>query len=191
MIVSLRGIVQHVGEDDLILEISSVGLRVAVPHPVLVDAEVGKPMFLLTRLIVRDTSLALYGFNSVDQRDLFELLMLVSGVGPRLAISVLSHLSVDVLQSAVVNNQPEVVTRVPGVGRKTAEKIIFHLKDRLKAPLEAISILSELDTEVLSVLTALGYNLVEAQAALQSIPPETAEDVEQRVKLALRYFARP
>ncbi|NIS79202.1 MAG: Holliday junction branch migration protein RuvA [Anaerolineales bacterium] len=191
MIFSLRGVVQHVAEDELVLELGSVGLQVAVPRPVLDDAEVGKPLFLLTKLVIRDTSIAIYGFNSADQRNLFELLMQVSGVGPRLALSVLSHLSADVLQSAVVNDQPEVVSRVPGVGRKTAEKIVFHLKDRLKAPLEAIGVQSEMDTEVLSVLTALGYNLVEAQAALQSIPPDTAEDVEQKVKQALRYFAQP
>lgn len=191
MIASLRGVVQQIGEGELVLEIGGVGLKVAVPQSVLDTAEVGVPLFLLTELVVREASLSLYGFGSQDQRELFEMLMQVSGVGPRLALAILSHLAVELLQSAVVNDQPEIITRVPGVGRKTAEKIIFHLKDRLKAPMEMIAAVSETDTEVLSVLTTLGYSLVEAQAALQSIPHDSPEDVEARVKLALRYFASP
>ena len=148
-------------------------------------------MFLHTYFVVRDASLSLYGFSTVDQRELFELLLQVNGVGPKLAIAVLSYLSPDVIRSAVVNNQPEVLSRVPGVGRKTAQKMIFHLKDRLVAPLEEIGLPSEIDTEVLSVLTALGYSLVEAQTALGFIPEDAPQDVEGRVKFALKYFARP
>lgn len=191
MIASLRGVVQHVGEDDVVIEVGGVGLRVAVPHSLLGDVILGKPLFLLTQLVVREASLGLYGFGNTDQRDLFDLLMQVSGVGPRLALAILSNLSVDVIKSAVVNDQSDVLTRVPGVGEKTADKIIFFLKDRLKAPLEEISMPSGVDTEVLGVLTTLGYSLVEAQTAVQSIPDDASQDIEERVKLALSYFASP
>jgi Holliday junction DNA helicase RuvA len=191
LIASLRGIVQHIGEDELVIEMGGVGLRVSIPHSVMDDVVLGKPLFLLTELVVRESSLSLYGFGSADQRDLFDLLMQVSGVGPRLALAILSTLSVDVIKSAVVNDQSDVLTRVPGVGGKTADKIIFFLKDRLKAPLEAVGIPSGVDTEVLGVLTTLGYSLVEAQSAIQSIPEDASEDVEERVKLALSYFASP
>ncbi len=191
MIASLRGIVQHIGEGELVVEVGGVGLRVAVPHSLMDDAAMGKPLFLLTQLVVRESSLSLYGFGSSEQRDLFGLLMQVSGVGPRLALAVLSTLSVDVIKSAVVNDHSEVLTRVPGIGGKTADKVIFFLKDRLKAPLEAGGLPSGVDTEVLSVLTTLGYSLVEAQTAIQSIPEDASEDVEERVKFALSYFASP
>ncbi len=192
MIVSLRGVVQHIGDDELILEVGGVGLRVAVPRSVLQDMpEVGQPLFLLTHLVVRESSLSLFGFSTTEQKELFELLIQVRGIGPRLALAVLSHLSPDVLRSAVARDQPEVLARVPGVGRKTGQKIIFHLKDRLATPLEDIGVPSEVDTEVLSVLTELGYSLVEAQAALQFIPDSAPQEIEERVMFALKFFARP
>jgi len=192
VIVSLRGVVQHIGDDELILEVGGVGLRVAVPRSVLQDMpEVGQPLFLLTHLVVRESSLSLFGFSTTEQKELFELLIQVRGIGPRLALAVLSHLSPDVLRSAVARDQPEVLARVPGVGRKTGQKIIFHLKDRLATTLEDIGVPSEVDTEVLSVLTALGYSLVEAQAALQFIPDSAPQDIEERVMFALKFFARP
>lgn len=192
MIASLRGVVQHIGDDELTIEVGGVGLLVAVPRSVLEEmSEVGQPLFLLTHLVVRESSLSLYGFSTLEQKELFELLIQVRGVGPRLAMAVLSNLSPDVLRGAVVRDQPEVLARVPGVGRKTGQKIIFHLKDRLVASLEDVGIPSEVDTEVLSALTALGYSLVEAQAAVQFIPDSAPQDIEERVMLALKFFARP
>ncbi len=192
MIDSLQGIVRRLGEGELVLEVGGVGLRVAVPSSVLEQAPApGEPFFLHTHLVVREDSLTLYGFTSPEQRELFRLLMAVDGVGPRLALAALSHLSGDMIRNAVAHEQPEVLARVPGIGRKTAEKIVFHLRDRLQPAEVALRAPSPVDTEVVSVLTALGYSLVEAQAAVQSLPEDAPEDVEARVKLALRYFARP
>lgn len=192
MIASVRGVVQRIGEQDLVLEIGGVGLLIAVPTGFLrQDIEVGGTIFLYTQLVVREDSLSLYGFPTAEQRSLFIDLMSVSGVGPRLAMAILSHLSVDVLRSAVVHNQPGVLAQVPGVGKKTAEKLVFHLKDRMETPELVAEPVSGLDTEVVSVLTALGYSVIEAQAAVQSIPPDSTDDIEERVRLALRYFAKP
>ncbi len=87
-------------------------------------------------------------------------------------------------------DQPMALTKVPGIGRKTAEKIIFHLKDRLAAPEAMASLALEADNDVVSALTALGYSLVEAQSAVQSIPAQAPTDVAARVRLALQYFSR-
>ena len=192
MIVTLRGIVQHVEEEALVLEVGGVGLRIAITRSVL-DAgpQVGKPFFLHTALMLRDEKFYLYGFSSAEEHALFEVLIGVSGVGPKLALSLLSNVSGDILRSAVAGNQPEVLTKVPGIGRKTAEKIVFHLKDVLAAPPMGVPMPSQLDTEVLEALTALEYSLVEAQAAIQAIPEDAPEDVEERVRLALRFFAKP
>ena len=187
----MRGIVQHLGAGEVVLEVGGVGLRLAVPASVLEAAPaIGQPLFLHTRLIVREEALSLYGFGSTEERELFDLLMQVNGIGPRLALAALSHLSPDGIRAAVAQDLPDVLSKVPGIGRKTAEKIIFHLKDRLAAPsgpgVEGL----EADSDVLGVLTTLGYNLVEAQAAVQAIPAGSPADVESRVRLALQYFTR-
>lgn len=190
MIASLSGVIQSKDEGGLVLEVNGVGWRLEVPYSVLEKTPaVGKPTHLLTRMIVKENDLQLYGFITTEQRELFDMLREVTGVGPRLALGVLSHLSPDVVRSAVGGNQPEALTRVPGIGMKTAEKIIFNLKDRLPAPVLEAAQPSALDTEVLGVLTTLGYSLVEAQTALQSIPDDAPEEVEERVRLALKYFS--
>ncbi len=190
MIASIQGRLQRIGDSDLILEVNGLGLRIAVTRSVLeAHPEVGSTVFLHTKLIVREDDLSLYGFNNREERELFETLLAISGIGPKLALAILSNLSPDVLRSAVVNNQPGVLAKVPGLGKKTAEKVIFHLKDAFEAPIGPDYAPSETDNEVLSVLTTLGYSIVEAQAAIQSIPPDAEDDMEERVRLALKYFA--
>jgi len=192
MIRSIRGMVLHIGDGELTLEVGGIGLRIATTETVHAAApEVGKPFFLHTYLVVREDELSLYGFQSAEERGLFEVLIGVSGVGPKLAMSILSNISADILRSAVANNQPEVLSRVPGIGKKTGEKIIFHLKDILTGPSIEIHVPSDVDTEVLGVLTGLGYSLVESQTAVQSIPDDADEDLEERVRLALQYFSSP
>lgn len=192
MISSLRGLLQRAGPSEVVLEVGGVGYQVAVPRSVVEQLpDVGQMVFLYTRMVVREDSLSLYGFESQEQRHLFDLLLQVGGVGPRLAMAVLSHLSTEVLRASVSSGQPDALTRVPGIGRKTAERIVFHLRDKMERAEAAGPVLSGLDTDVLQALTALGYGLGEAQAAVQSIPPDAPQDLEERVRLALRHFARP
>ena len=192
MIASLRGTVLVIDPPNtLVLEVGGVGYKVAVPGTVFDSLDgIGRSLFLHTYLIVREDALALYGFSSEEQRSLFELLLTVQGVGPRLALSVLTSLSIDVLRRAVSAEQVEVIDRVPGVGRKTAEKIVFALKDKLGSELMAGGLggVADIDTEVISALTALGYSVVEAQAAVQNIPRGQGETVEDKIRLALQYF---
>ena len=198
MIASLRGTVLQISPpDSIVVEVGGVGLHVHVPASVfdeLDGARTGRGIFLHTQLIVREEALTLYGFASEEQRALFELLLTVQGVGPRLGLSILSSLSPEVLRQAVAHEQAEVFARVRGVGKKTAEKIVFTLKDRLGAgavALGGLTRLSESDADVIGALTALGYSLVEAQAAVQSIPKGEGKTIEERVRLALRFFATP
>jgi Holliday junction DNA helicase RuvA len=192
MIWNVRGTVQHVGEDHLVLEVGGIGLRIAVSSSVLASVpEVGKAAFVHTYMLFRQDEFRLYGFATPEERGLFDLLLGISGVGPKLAIGILSALSPDLLRTAVVEGRPEVFTGVQGVGRKTAEKIIFNLKDTFSGPAATPIRRSETDTEVLAALTALGYSLMEAQSALQAIPADAPEDVAARVRLALQYFAQP
>lgn len=191
MISSLRGVLQRSGPGEVVLEVGGVGYQLMVPTSVLEQLpDVGQMVFLHTRMLVREDSVSLYGFESQEQRHLFDLLLQVSGIGPRLAMAILSHLSPELLRSSVSSGQPEPLTRVPGIGRKTAERIVFHLREKLEGPEGPAPALSGLDTDVLQALTALGYGLGEAQAAVQSIPPDAPQDLEERVRLALRHFAR-
>ncbi|GMR11752.1 MAG: Holliday junction branch migration protein RuvA [Anaerolineae bacterium] len=192
MITSLRGILQRISEQELTLEVGGVGLQVAVTRSVLESAPpIGRSIYIETHLVVRQDALLLYGFSSQEEREVFLELVKVSGVGPRLALATLSSLSIDTLRLAVANNQPEALVRVPGIGKKTAERIVFHLKDRIAMAPSTDIAPTQVDEEVVSVLTALGYSPVEAQSAVHSLGPETPDEVEERVKLALQYFAKP
>jgi len=190
VIASLQGMVQHLIPGEIILDVAGVGYAVSVPLPLTERAaRRGEPLFLHTRMIVREDSLSLYGFETAEERELFDLLLQVSGVGPRLALSVISHTSLERLQTAVASNQPELLSGIPGVGRKTAEKILFQLRDKVGITLMPSPELLEADRDVLGVLTTLGYSLVEAQSAVQALPPDAPKDVEERVKLTLRYLS--
>jgi Holliday junction DNA helicase RuvA len=164
-----------------------MGIRVSVPVPLAARARTGQPLALFTHLQVREDALALYGFENPDQLSFFELLLGITGIGPKVALSLLSHFSTEALRQAVARGAPDRLSGIPGVGKKTAEKIVFHLKDKLAAePGAGISGWSESDTEVIAALTTLGYSIVEAQTALQRIPADTPPDVETRLRAALQ-----
>jgi Holliday junction DNA helicase RuvA len=192
MIATLHGRVQSIADDEMIIEVGGVGIRVAVPLARLESVpRLSHEISLYTHLVVREDALELYGFGDTDGRQLFELLLKVGGVGPKLALATLSHLSPDAIRRAVGSDQAELLTKVPGIGRKTAQKIVFELKDRVGQPGLDAEAPSELDSELIEVLTGLGYSLVEAQAAVQSVPEDAPEAIEERVRQALRYFASP
>lgn len=190
MIATLRGEITQMEDGSVVLEVGGVGLRVLVPAPVRDRLKVGEPAFLHTHLVVREDSLTLYGFETTSDRELFNLLLGVDGVGPKVALSVLSTLNLETVQRAVFNEDSDLLSSVPGVGRKTAQKMVIHLHDRLKPTggLERIAAMSDADSEVLAALTALGYSVVEAQTAVQSLPKDAPQDVEERLRLALQQF---
>jgi Holliday junction DNA helicase RuvA len=191
MIASLNGRVQEINADHIVIEIGGVGLHVFVPAPTRDHLHPGDNLFLFTHLVVREDALTLYGFETHEGRDFFNLLLGVNGIGPKLALSVLSSLTPDAIRRAIFHEQDEVFARVPGVGKRTAQKILLHLQDRIPmvAGLEPVAAMSDVDTEVLNALTSLGYSVVEAQAALQSIPRDAPHEIEARLRLALHYFA--
>lgn len=189
MIASLHGRVQETYADSLVLEVGGVGLQIFAPAATRQELRPGETTLLHTYLVVRQDALVLYGFESREEREFFVLLLSVDGVGPKLALAILSVLSPDAIRRAVFHEQSEIFSRVPGVGKKTAQKILLYLQDRVSSTgLERTASVSEVDEEVLAALTALGYSVVEAQAALQSIPRNTPDEVEARLRVALQYF---
>lgn len=192
MIDSVEGEIIGLGENSVVVRVGGVGMRVNITAPLRARLRLMDQIFLLTEFIVREDLLALYGFENEQERELFELLLGVNGVGPRLSMAVLSILSVDAIRRAVFSEQSEVFARVPGVGKRTAQKIFIHLQDRIK-PGDQFEMtgtgIGAIDESVLEALTALGYSIVEAQSAIQSIPREAPQDVEERLRLALQYFS--
>jgi Holliday junction DNA helicase RuvA len=190
MIATLRGEISQIEETALILEVGGVGLRVFVPAPLRTRLKVGEAAFLFIHLVVREDALTLYGFESQAERELYNILLGVDGVGPKVALAVLSTLTVDAIQRAIFADEAEILGRVPGVGKKTAQKMAIHLKDKLKPTdaLAGVAAMADYDSEVLAALTALGYSVVEAQSAIQSLPKDAPKDVEERLRVALQYF---
>jgi holliday junction DNA helicase RuvA len=192
MIATLRGEITQIEDNSLIVEIGGVGLRVFVPKPLKERMKTGEAIFLFTHLVVREDDWKLYGFEIQADRELFTTLLGVDGVGPRTALAVLSSLNLETVERAVFSDEPDLLSRVPGVGKKTAQKMVLYLHDRLKpvSGIERIASMSDSDSEVLAALTALGYSVVEAQTAIQTIPKGAPEDVEERLRLALQQFTR-
>jgi holliday junction DNA helicase RuvA len=191
MIASLNGEVTEIANDSLVLKLGGLGIKVYVPTPLSSHLHLGEWIELKTYLVVRQELLSLYGFETSEERDYFVLLLGVDGIGPRSALAVLSKLNPENIRRAVATEQVDMFSRAPGIGKKTAQKIILHLQGRLhiEAPLSQVSSPREVDADVLAALTSLGYNVVEAQTAIQSLPRDTPQDVEIRLRLALQYFS--
>jgi len=192
MIASLNGRVSGKFKDSAVVTVNGVGFHVFVPGPLLDQLQPGEIANLYTHLVLRQDSLTLYGFKNVESRELFEILIGVSGIGPRLALSMLSTLEPETIERAVFNEQAEVFTRVPGIGTKTSRKILLHLQDKIPSVegLEPMVAISDVDAEVVGALTALGYSVVEAQAAMQAIPKDASQDIEERLRIALQHFSK-
>lgn len=191
MIASINGVISQVRTDSLVIMVGGIGVRVWVPTTVLeLAGGRDQQISLHTYLHWRDNAIALYGFGTEGELGLFELLLAVSGVGPRLGLAIISTLSPDVLTTAVAQEESAVLERVPGVGKKTAQRIMFHLREKL--PVDhlpsGISGLAEVDTEVIAALTTLGYSVVEAQTAVQRFPREFSQELEDRIRQALRFL---
>jgi holliday junction DNA helicase RuvA len=190
MIATIHGTILKIEENSLVIGVGGIGVRVNVPRNVLEDiGGIGRTISLHTHLIVRETELALYGFESAEDLQLFELLLGVNGVGPKVALSILGTLSPELLKSAIMREETSVLQRVPGIGKKTAERIMFQLRDKLDMTMisTAIPLLSEVDTDVIDILTSLGFSIIEAQSALQNIPRDVTE-IDERVQMALQFL---
>jgi len=192
MIARLNGIVWDVGKSHVVVRTGGVGFLVRVPASVLDQVGgVDQAIELYTYLHVRESELSLYGFLTEEELSLFKLLLSVSGIGPKVALAMLSAVSPDALRQAVQREEPSILTRVPGVGSKTAKAVIFHLKDKIPAAGETgLGTFSDIDAEVIAALTGLGFSVVEAQRALQSTARDSKLPLEERVRQALAFFDR-
>jgi Holliday junction DNA helicase RuvA len=191
VISRIRGAVLTIKPPIAVVDVHGVGFKLTCSQAALDTLDLGRNCDLHTHLIVREDDLSLYGFSSEEEVELFQVLLTVQGIGARTAIAMLSKLSPEALRDAIVQQQVETLSRVPGIGKKTAEKIVFALKNKLGgldvAPLGSMPI-SAVDAEVISALTSLGYSIAEAQGALASLPRDEKLDLEEKIRRALAYF---
>jgi len=191
MIASIQGQVLQLRDDSIVVDVGGIGYLVYVTKFMSSSLRRGEKISLLTHLIVREDSLTLFGFPDQEEITIFQLLIKVNGVGPRLALETLSTHSPDVIKRAVLNNQDEVFAQVSGIGKKTAQKIVLSLEDQISYSEDLILSpeTAGINSEIQEALTALGYTVLEAQAALQTIPDDAPLDLESRLTIALRYFS--
>lgn len=195
MISFVRGTVASVGATTAVVDVGGIGLELQCTPATLGDLRVGQPASLPATLVVREDSMTLYGFADADERSVFEQLQTVTGVGPRLAQSLLSVLSPDALRVAVATEDLTALTRVPGVGRKGAQRLVLELKDRLGAPSGVVDLSRPApgdgpvwQSQVHGALVGLGWSPKEADAAIEAVAGEVADDAD--VGTALRAALR-
>lgn len=195
MIASLRGTLSYIGADHLVIEAGGVGYLVYAPRPVLhALGPLGELCFLHTILIVREDAMTLYGFASREQRSLFESFLSVSGVGPKVALSLLSAGDPDEIRAAIAHSDTARLARVPGIGKKTADRLVLELKGKLDIkglPVPAAGATPAaiaVNNELAELLMSLGYSAAEASTAIATLPADAPTELEERLRLALRYF---
>jgi Holliday junction DNA helicase RuvA len=149
---------------------------------------IGEEVELHTQLQLREDNVTLYGFATPEELVLFQTLNTVSGVGPKLALAMLSAMSAEKLTMAIASGSAELLSEVPGIGKKMASRLILELKGKLAAGAPAPAELTEENADVLAVLTSLGYSVREATRAIAALPQDKKLSLEAKVKLALQYF---
>ncbi len=192
MIGSVRGeVIERIAGGEVLVEASGVGYRVLVPLSAIPGLEPGSAAFLFTHLHAREDAMTLYGFPTRDERDTFEVLIGASGVGPKLALGILSVHSPGVLRRALLDDDLDALTLVPGVGKRTAQRLLVELKARLEVPsldpAETGAVSSSARTEVRTALAGLGYQTDEVREVLAQLPDDGA--VEDLLRDALKLLA--
>jgi Holliday junction DNA helicase RuvA len=191
MIAKIEGQISYVGDRFLIVDVSGVGYKLFVTNEAISLSKVEESIKLWVHTAVRENSIDLYGFLDIEELSFFELLLDVSGIGPKSALSTLSVAPVSTLRKAIASGDTTYLNKVSGIGRKTAEKIIIELKDKLKeyeGDIATSQVMQE-ERDILEALRTLGYSQDEAREAIKKIPSNMTE-MNNRLKEALKIIGR-
>ena len=197
MIASIHGTLTALAADHVVVETGGIGWMIFAPRPVIAAlGDIGATVRLFTCMLVREDSLTLYGFETVEQRQLFETLLGVTGVGPQAALNLLSSGTTDELRLAIATGDVARLARTPRIGRKLAERLVLELKGKLDIkglPTGAAvtPAVAAVNAELSEMLVSLGFTGAEAAAAIAALPSDAPLDLEERLRLALRYFGAP
>jgi len=197
VIASVRGTVLRAGLDSVVVEIGGVGMLVHTTPRTAAGLRTGQTAALSTSLVVREESLTLYGFADEDERVVFETVQTVSGVGPRLALAMLAVHRPDAVRAAVTTGDLVALTKVPGIGRKGAERIVLELRDRIGVPSEPASLgdrpaTAAWQSQVREALVGLGWTVRQADDAVTAVTPQAGDGatVAALLKAALQELGR-
>jgi Holliday junction DNA helicase RuvA len=191
MIGRLTGLIAEKSPPQVLIDVNGIGYELDVPMSTFYNLPgIGECATLLTHFVVREDAQQLFGFLTHDERSTFRLLVKISGVGPRTALSILSGLSVSELAAAVSRQESGRLVKVPGIGKKTAERLLLELKGKLGPDLglPAAAATTDAQADIVQALVALGYNEREAASALKALPPDVG--VSDGIKLALKALNR-
>ena len=191
MIASLNGKLESIDGESAVIEVGGVGFRVYMPSSALTS--IGKPgdtVKVYTHMHVREDNITLYGFPTDEELWLFEILLGVSGLGPRLSLAMLSALTPDQIRMAIATGSSDMLNMIPGVGKKVASRIVLELKEKIGAgwAITTGEPVPQENTDVLTALTSLGYSAGEAVKAVATLPGDSNLNLEEKIKLALQYF---
>jgi Holliday junction DNA helicase RuvA len=193
MIASLEGIIDAVIKDSLIVNVNGIGFKIAVTTTVLSEMGItGREVKLYTHFHVREDDMSLFGFGSLDELKLFETLISVSGLGPKTGMAMLSAMSADQVAMAIASGSVEILTTIPGIGKKTADRLILELKDKVGGVMisSPAGKAAQENADVVSALVSLGYSVQETTRAVNALPSGKKLTLENKVKLALQYLGK-
>lgn len=187
MIGRIRGTLLEKNPPEILVDVHGVGYEINVPMSTFYNLpDVGQEVTLLTHFIVREDAQLLYGFGTTKERAAFRQLIKISGIGARIALAVLSGMTVDALAQAVSKQESALLTRVPGIGKKTAERLVLELKGKISADLDGVTLAAapgDNRADVVAALVALGYSDREATAAAKKLSPDVSVSVGIREAL--------
>jgi holliday junction DNA helicase RuvA len=193
MIAAVEGTLVSRGTNTVTVKAGPISLQIMVPGSIINRlGHPGSTVMLHTHLYVREDIIALYGFATVQERSLFEQLITVSGIGPKVALALLTALSADQVTTGIISGNADLLSQVPGIGKKTAARIILDLKGKLEKGWdgEVIATVTDSDSDSVAALTGLGYSIREAAQALSAIAQTDDMSVEDKVRLALQQLAK-
>jgi len=190
MIAYLNGTIRAKDGNSIILDVSGVGYKVSMPTSNLAKlGQLGQPCEVLVHTHVREDEISLYGFLAPEELQMFEKLLTISGIGPKVALSVLSASSVEQLHHAIMSGSTDVLTKISGIGKKTAERIVLELRGKVSDVLESGGSGASGESELYDALSALGYEAGEIRPVIKEVPRELGTTTE-KVSWALRMLGQ-
>jgi holliday junction DNA helicase RuvA len=189
MIAKITGKIEYFRDNYIVVDVSGVGYKIYVTEFAMGHIAGKAEISLFTHTYVREDTLSLYGFLTLAELEMFELLISISGIGPKAAIGILSIAEPKTIRTAVISGDSSILTRVSGVGKKTAERVILELKNRITQLPGEDGGSAKADSEAIEALISLGYTNAQSRGALKSVP-ESVKDVSERVRAALKSLGK-
>lgn len=191
MIEIIKGTVVERDDKSVTVLIGGMGIRVWTTNKVVSKTQVGENIQLFTDLNLRETEISLYGFDNAQERNMYRALLKVNGIGPKAAMAIISALTLSEINNAIQTNNSDRFARVPGIGKKTAQKLILFLQDSLdfENVIQLDPTTASINSDLMEALVGLGYSVIEAQSCIQSLPADTPDDLESKLRIALQHFS--